>query len=304
MTLLLTPASGVSHRSLLLLFILIMPNPLAGQDLSFRLGRTWAAQDYLTLWLGYGPPRLGPMEVTLTAGTMGTSSGTRYGLGFDLGVGVSRWTIVAGVGGGLGSGSEPLTWGSWSAGTRYTLLDGPVILGAEGRYRRLSGGSSSSGVELLGMVGFRIGRKRAAGSGGSEPPAPAAALRSTVVTTARQARGRPYLWGGSDENGFDCSGLIQHAYAQAGIALARRSVDQARAGVAVDRRVELLAPGDILTFAEAGGQVSHVGLYLGDGEFIHSTNRGVMVSAISSAEPVARWWITRWVGARRIVLSP
>jgi hypothetical protein len=299
-----TPAGGVSLRSLLLLFILMMPIPLAGQDLNFRLGRTWAAQDYLTLWLGYSLPRLGPMEVMLTGGTMGTTSGTRYGVGFDLGVGVSRWTVVAGVAGGLGSGSEPLTWGSWSAGTRYTLLDGPVTLGVEGRYRWLSGDSSSSGVELLGMVGFRIGRRRVAGSARPESSAAAAALRSTVVTTAQGALGRPYLWGGADENGFDCSGLIQHAYAQAGIALPRRSVDQARAGVAVDRRVELLVPGDVLTFSEAGGQVSHVGLFLGDGEFIHSANRGVMVSAFSSTDPTARWWITRWVGARRIISPP
>ncbi len=291
-------------RSLLLLSILIAPTPLAGQDLSFRLGRTWAAQDYLTLWLGYSPPRLGPMEVMLTGGTMGTSSGTRYGLGFDLGIGVRRWTVVAGVGGGLGSGSEPLTWGSWSAGTRYALLDGPVTLGVDGRYRWLSGDASSSGVELLGMVGFRIGRGRAAGAAGPESSTAAAVLRSTVVTAARAAVGTPYLWGGSDENGFDCSGLIQHAYAQAGIALPRRSVDQARAGVAVDGRLELLVPGDILTFSETGGQVSHVGLYLGDGAFIHSASRGVMVSAISSSDPAARWWITRWVGTRRVISSP
>ncbi|MEK7379406.1 MAG: C40 family peptidase, partial [Gemmatimonadota bacterium] len=142
------------------------------------------------------------------------------------------------------------------------------------------------------------------GSGSPASPAAAAALRSTVVTTARQALGTPYRWGGSDENGFDCSGLIQHAYAQAGIALPRRSVDQARAGVPVERRVDLLAPGDILTFSEAGGQVSHVGLYLGDGAFIHSASKGIVVSAISSTEPEARWWITRWVGARRIISSP
>ncbi|MEK6597439.1 MAG: hypothetical protein AABY91_03830, partial [Gemmatimonadota bacterium] len=167
----------------MLLGILIMPTPLAGQDLTLRLGRTWAAQDYLTLWLGYSPPRLGPMEVMLTAGTMGTSTGTRYGAGFDLGVGVSRWTVVAGVAGGLGSGSEPLTWGSWSAGTRYSLLAGPVTLGVEGRYRWLSGDSAASGVELLGMVGFRIGRRRAAGSGGPESTAAAATLRSSSVTS-------------------------------------------------------------------------------------------------------------------------
>ena len=287
---------------LLLLLASLVPVSAAGQDLSARLGRTWTADEYLSFWLSYAPPRLGPMEVALTAGTMGTSAGTRYGGGFDLGLGIRRWTIVAGVAGGFGSGSEPGTWGSWSAGTRYTIHGGPFTLGIEGRYRWLSGPTTSSGFELLALAGFRIGK------GASDEPVvsgdsdSAATLRGTVVATARQGLGTPYLWGGTDANGFDCSGLIQYAYAQAGIDIPRRSVDQAQSGVAVDRRVEALAPGDILTFAETGGDVSHVGIYLGDSDFIHSASSGVRVSSINSTAPEARWWITRWVGARRVIL--
>ena len=115
--------------------------------------------------------------------------------------------------------------------------------------------------------------------------------------------GTPYKWGGTGEadGGFDCSGLIQYAYAQHGITLPRRSADQALQGEKVDKRPEALLPGDILTFSNGGGRVTHVGLYLGDGKFIHSANDGVQVSLLSSEDVYGRWWWRGWVGARRIV---
>jgi len=123
-----------------------------------------------------------------------------------------------------------------------------------------------------------------------------------VVQLATQAMGTPYRWGGTDGNGFDCSGLIQFAYAEVGITLPRRSADQARAGVAVNREVSALLPGDILTFATQGGTtVSHVGLYLGEGRFIHSATGGVQISLLSATDAYGRWWWQRWVGVRRVV---
>ncbi|HEU4697966.1 MAG TPA: C40 family peptidase [Gemmatimonadales bacterium] len=129
------------------------------------------------------------------------------------------------------------------------------------------------------------------------------ALRERVVQTVREAMGTRYQLGGrgEDGDGFDCSGLIQHAYARIGVALPRRSVDQAREGRAVARDPDRLAPGDILTFAERGRRVTHVGMYVGDGRFIHSASRGVRVSLLSRNDPDGRWWLRRWVGVRRIV---
>ena len=60
-------------------------------------------------------------------------------------------------------------------------------------------------------------------------------------------------------------------------------------------------PGDLLTFSNRGGRVTHVGMYLGEGRFIHSATRGVQVSALSDDDPYGRWWYQRWVGARRIL---
>ena len=146
----------------------------------------------------------------------------------------------------------------------------------------------------------------APGDSAVAPATAAAVIEAEVVATARQALGKPYLYGGTGQGdaGFDCSGLIQYAYAQQGISLPRVSTAQATRGTAVDRSLDALAPGDILTFAgqPGGNKVNHVGLYLGDGRFIHSSSsRGVMESALSASDPYGQWWYQRWVGARRVI---
>jgi cell wall-associated NlpC family hydrolase len=131
-------------------------------------------------------------------------------------------------------------------------------------------------------------------------------LEEGVVASARVALGKPYLYGGTGQGstGFDCSGLIQYAYAQQGIMLPRVSTSQATAGRAVEKSLDALSRGDILTFASqpGGSKVSHVGLYLGEGRFIHSSSsRGVMESTLSGTDPNGQWWFVRWVGARRVI---
>ena len=115
--------------------------------------------------------------------------------------------------------------------------------------------------------------------------------------------GTPYEWGGTDENGFDCSGLIKYSYEQHGIIIPRVSRDQARAGESIERRVGDLRPGDILGFALQGSGVSHVGLYIGAGQFIHSGSGGVEISNLSGSGSGGggAWWTQRWVAARRII---
>jgi cell wall-associated NlpC family hydrolase len=113
--------------------------------------------------------------------------------------------------------------------------------------------------------------------------------------------GTPYRWGGTGEDGYDCSGLIQYAYGEHGILLPRTSRDQSRLGVLVGKDISELRPGDILGFSTTGAGVTHVGLYVGDGSFIHSASSGVKVSSLDGSDGDSRYWRQRWISARRIL---
>jgi cell wall-associated NlpC family hydrolase len=121
-------------------------------------------------------------------------------------------------------------------------------------------------------------------------------ITARVVQLALESIGTPYEWGGSDANGFDCSGLIQFAYGRFGIRVPRTSTAQMRAGSSVEPEPDLLRPGDVLGFSTGSGPASHVGLYIGEGEFIHSSSSGVRVSTLRST-----YWRESLVAARRLV---
>lgn len=96
---------------------------------------------------------------------------------------------------------------------------------------------------------------------------------NTVLNTAKSFLGTPYVYGGSSpETGFDCSGLTQYSFKKAGISIPRVSYEQAKAGIAVPR--SQIRVGDLVAF---NSPVSHVGIYVGDGKFIHSPHTGDVV---------------------------
>ncbi|EFK07631.1 NlpC/P60 family protein [delta proteobacterium NaphS2] len=99
-------------------------------------------------------------------------------------------------------------------------------------------------------------------------------LRSEIVETARSFIGLPYRWGGnSAEIGFDCSGLVMAVYYLNGIALPRTSREQYHVGKPITR--DFLNEGDLVFFDTTGrNRVSHVGIYVGDGKFIHAPGKG------------------------------
>lgn len=128
-----------------------------------------------------------------------------------------------------------------------------------------------------------------------------AALRRSVVDSATGFLGRPYRWGGvSPETGLDCSGLTMTAYRLNGLALPRASAEQFSVGEPVSLRG--LKEADLVFFAEEDGTTpTHVGLYLGEGRFIHAPSRGdvVRVDALSN-----RHYERRFLGARSYLGDP
>ena len=97
-----------------------------------------------------------------------------------------------------------------------------------------------------------------------------------IVSYARALIGNPYHYGGNTPAGFDCSGLVQYAYHQAGIAIPRTTRQQLKLSTAVSPSQRL--PGDIIFFHLDGRKVSHVGLYVGGNSMIHAPSGGKHVS--------------------------
>lgn len=123
---------------------------------------------------------------------------------------------------------------------------------------------------------------------------PADPVRSQVVFTAMQMVGVPYRWGGSTPQGFDCSGLVQYAYSNAGLRLPRTAADQMDATAPVT--LENAQAGDLLFFRD-GSRTSHVAIYLGDGRFVHAPSTGNQVSLDSFGNA---YWRMRFARAGRI----
>ena len=121
-----------------------------------------------------------------------------------------------------------------------------------------------------------------------------------MVEQAMGLLGVPYRRGGSSEKtGFDCSGFVRYLYEKSvGQILPRRAVDQARATEVIDR--DELQPGDLVFFNTMRRAFSHVGIYVGDGKFIHAPRTG---KAVDIADMRSAYWQKRFNGARRVPVN-
>ena len=117
----------------------------------------------------------------------------------------------------------------------------------------------------------------------------------TVAGDALALQGTPYRAAGADPSGFDCSGLVQYVFARHGIAVPRSVAEQFQIGRDVDP--DRLEPGDLVFFRINARDVSHVGIAVGGGRFVHApSERGaVRVSLLG-----APYWAKRYAGARRV----
>src|SRR5439155_21573799 len=114
-----------------------------------------------------------------------------------------------------------------------------------------------------------------------------------VVDVAMRYLGVPYQWGGaSPTTGFDCSGFVMYAYSQVGVSLPHYAAGQYGYGVPISK--DELQPGDLVFF----DGLTHVGIYIGGGQFVHSPHTGDVVKISSLSEG---WYAQTYVGARRIL---
>lgn len=140
---------------------------------------------------------------------------------------------------------------------------------------------------------IEAGAGAAAAATDDEPPSRIQAL----LRRATALLGTPYRWGGtSPDSGFDCSGLVNYVFRTAlGIELPRVSREMASNGERIDRAA--LVAGDLVFFGRRGKRVDHVGIYVGDGQFVHAprTGRDVTVSRMDTG-----YWAGRFLQARRV----
>lgn len=311
-------------------FLALLPAALSaqGRQVEFHIGK-WEGDNPAATYELRTSRRLSSVfthgigATALVSDTLGRRRAF-YGLGYEIQALRHRRSLAAYALGGAEIGVSTDTSGDelavlWSVGGGAEWQPAPwIALGIETRYRIedrgphgfwRAGPTARNGLSAaLGIsIGFGRGGGGTASSGGTtsspvEPPSVVTGNAADVVQTALSVVGTPYRWGGTAENGFDCSGLIQYAYGLHGIRLPRHSRDQAASGAEIAPVVEALRPGDILLFSSSPGSgVTHVGMYVGELKFIHSASDGVKLSRLEPRDTEGAYWMARWVGARRVI---
>ena len=155
------------------------------------------------------------------------------------------------------------------------------------------GSVSNSPRSVLAMAGLLLLASLSGCSSTPSSPSGSAAHKGAAI--AQSMAGSPYRYGGATPRGFDCSGLVYYAYRKAGLSVPRTTRDQYKRS----ERVALtdIHRGDLLFFKLSSRGISHVGIYTGNGRFIHAPSSGKRVSYARLDDP---YWKKRLLAAGRI----
>ena len=161
-------------------------------------------------------------------------------------------------------------------------------------------GGASTGVEVsasaLGNSGSNASKPSGSGSTASKPSS-GPVTGSQIVETAKKYLGVPYVYGGTSPSGFDCSGFVYYVLKCHGITVSRTSASMYNCGTPIDK--SQLQPGDLVFFqGTSAAGISHVGIYVGNGQFIHSPHRGKVVSF---ADLHSDYYTSHYYGSIRIL---
>jgi cell wall-associated NlpC family hydrolase len=189
-----------------------------------------------------------------------------------------------------GGSAQAVSYGAPGASVADTAAAGTAAAGTAAATAGAAGGSAVAGDIAAHLV--------AASSAPSvSDPSYASPQAHEAFEAAKGELGVPYQWGGtSPATGFDCSGLVQWAYHQAGITLPRVAADQFDVGTPVS--LADLREGDLVFFKDSTGYIHHVGMYVGNHMFIEAPSTGEVVKYASLDNP---YWAQQFAGARRIV---
>jgi peptidoglycan DL-endopeptidase LytE len=185
------------------------------------------------------------------------------------------------------SSSGTTTTSSSTGSSTYTVQSGDTLSHIAIRYDVSV--SSIKSWNGLSSDTIYVGQKlsiNGTSNGGTETPS------SNVVDIAKKYVGTPYAWGGTSPSGFDCSGFIYYVFNQAGQSIARTNTE---GYYSKSSFVSSPKAGDLVFFEntyKAG--ISHMGIYVGNGEFIHASDSGVVVSKLSNT-----YWNPKFVGYKR-----
>lgn len=168
------------------------------------------------------------------------------------------------------------------------------LMSKQGNWVKVALSNGTCGFVYRPLIAHGTGSTQAATASKATATEPDRSSNS-LIGTAMACRGTHYVRGGTSRSGFDCSGFTRYVYAKYGVSLPHSSAAQAGKGTSVDKSD--LKPGDLVFFQTYNRGISHVGIYIGNGSFVHaaSRGRGVRVDSLSSS-----YYSARYRGARRI----